>query len=227
MNNRTIVFMPVYNEEESIEGVINELKQLKLNLKTYVIDDGSTDKTAEKARKAGATVIRHPINLGGGAAIRTAFALAILNDAEYVVTLDGDGQHDPKDLLKMIEAAEDGVDLVIGSRFLQKQKQEMPLYRLIGIKFLSWLVTKSVKMGITDATSCYRVYKTKMIRRTLSKLRENQYYGLETIVRMAENKAEIKEVPITSLPRIGGKSKKGVLRYGYNLARTLIKSLTI
>jgi len=227
MNEKPIfVFIPAYNEEESIERVINGLKKLKLNLKIYVIDDGSTDRTAGKARKAGATVIRHPINIGGGAAIRTAFTLAILNNAEYIVTLDGDGQHDPKDLLKIIEAAKDGVDLVIGSRFLKKQKQEMPRYRLMGIRLFSRLLTKKVKTKITDATSCYRVYKTKMLRRTLPKLRENQYYGLETIVRMAENRAKIKEVSITSIPRICGKSKKGVLKYGYNLMRTLLRTLT-
>lgn len=216
------VFIPVYNEEENIEEVVRELKELRLNLKTFVIDDGSTDKTAEKARKAGATVISHPINLGGGAAIRTAFTLALLMDTEYIVTLDGDGQHDPKELPKIIKEMENGGDLVIGSRFLERQRQRMPLYRLWGINFFSWLTSFAVKTRITDAMSCYRIYKKKMVRMILPELRENQYYGIELIIKMASHKAKIKEIPIKSIPRTKGKSKKGVLLYGCNLMRTIL-----
>jgi hypothetical protein len=226
MSNRPIhVFIPAYNEEENIEEVIMGLKQLELDLELYVIDDGSTDGTAEKASKAGAAVIRHPVNLGGGAAVRTAFALALLSGADYIVTVDGDGQHDPKELLSIVEAVENGCDLVIGSRFLEKQDLKMPLYRRLGIKFFSWLMSKLVAVKITDATSCYRAYKTVMIKDVLPKLKENQYYGLEVLMRMRENKAKITEVPITSKPRKKGKSKKGILKYGYNLMRTVIKNL--
>lgn len=222
-NNKPLhVFIPAWNEEENIERVINSLKQLRLNLKIYVIDDGSADKTAEKARKAGAIVVQHPMHLGGGAAVRTAFKLAMLNDVEYIITLDGDGQHDPKELLKIIEGTKSGADLVIGSRFLKKQRQRMPTYRLIGIKVFSWLISKIAKTKITDATSCYRAYKTEIIRKVVPSLNENQYYGLETILKITQNKAKIKEVPITNRPRNKGKSKKGLLKYGFHLIRTLI-----
>jgi hypothetical protein len=225
MNNRPVhVFIPAYNEEENIDEVISGLKQLGLNLELYVIDDGSTDRTAEKAMKAGATVIRHPVNLGGGAAVRTAFALALLSGADYIVTVDGDGQHDPKELLNILEAIENGCDLVIGSRFLKKQELRMPFYRHLGIKFFSWLTSKLMALRITDATSCYRAYKTTVIREILPKLKENQYYGLEVLMRIRENKAKIVEVPVTSKPRRKGKSKKGIIKYAYNLLRTLIKN---
>lgn len=224
-SNRPIqVFIPAYNEEGNIEEVIKGLKQLELDLELYVIDDGSTDRTAEKASKAGATVIRHLVNLGGGAAVRTAFALALLNGADYVVTVDGDGQHDPKELQNIVEAVEDGCDVVIGSRFLRGQELKMPFYRHVGIRFFSWLMSKLVATRITDATSCYRAYKTAVIRGVLPKLRENQYYGLEVLMRMGENKAKIVEVPIKSKPRKKGKSKKGIIKYAYNLLRTLVKN---
>jgi len=227
MSNKSVyVFIPAYNEEENIEEVINGLKKLKMNIKTYVIDDGSTDRTAEKARKAGATVIKHPVNLGGGAAIRTAFTIALLNDAEYIVTLDGDGQHDPDELPMIITEMRNGTDLIIGSRFLKEQKQEMLSYRLLGIKFFSWLVSKMMRIKITDATSGYRAYKTETVRKILFKLKENQYYGLEIVVKMAKNGVDIKEVPITSKTRVKGRSKKGALSYGYNLMRVVIRNLT-
>jgi len=226
MSNKPIyVFIPAYNEEENIEEVINGLKKLKMNIKTYVIDDGSTDRTAEKARKAGACVIGHPVNLGGGTAIRTAFAIALLNDAEYIVTLDGDGQHNTDELPMIIKEMRNGADLIIGSRFLKEQKHKMLPYRLLGIKFFSWLISKMVGIKITDATSGYRAYKMETVRKILSRLKENQYYGLETVVKMAQNRAYIKEVPVTSKKRIGGKSKKGVLNYGYNLMRVVVKNL--
>lgn len=218
------VFIPAYNEEENIEEVIRGLKHSELDLKLYVIDDGSTDKTAEKASKVGATVIRHFVNLGGGAAVRTAFALALLNGMDYVVTVDGDGQHDPKELQSIVEAVENGYDLVIGSRFLREQELEMPFYRRMGIRFFSWLMSRSVATRITDATSCYRAYKMAVIREVLPKLRENQYYGLEVLMRMKQNKAEIAEVPISSMSRRTGKSKKGIIKYAYNLLRTLVEN---
>lgn len=225
MRNKPIyVFMPAYNEEENVEEVVNKLKQLRQNLKIYVIDDGSKDKTSEKAWKAGARVIKHPINLGGGAALRTAFTFATLNDVEHMITLDGDGQHDPKEILSIIDAATNGADMVIGSRFLRKQELKMPLYRRIGIRFFSWIISQIVKRRITDATSCYRAYNMKMVKKIFSKLTENQYYGLETLIRLGQNEAKIVEVPITSKPRRKGKSKKGVIRYGYHLLRTIVKT---
>jgi glycosyltransferase involved in cell wall biosynthesis len=219
------VFIPAFNEEETIESVIDELKQLNLELKIYVIDDGSSDKTAEKARRAGAEVIRHPINLGGGAAVRTAFTIALKYGAQLIVTLDADGQHDPRELPKLLKAiSNDKADFVIASRFLTNDHPEMPAYRRLGIKLFSWLISKKTGSKITDATSCYRVYRRSIIEKILPELRENQYYGLETIMKIAESKAQIAEVSSESRPRKKGKSKKGIIKYGYNLLRTLIKA---
>lgn len=218
------VFIPAYNEEETIESVIKELKQLDLKPKIYVIDDGSTDNTAEKARRAGAEVVRHLINLGGGATIRTAFTIALRCDTLFVVTLDADGQHDPRELPNLLTAISEGnADFVIASRFLDNDHPDMPTYRRIGIKLFSWLISKKTGYRITDATSGYRIYRKKLIEEILPKLRENQYYGLETIMKIAEKKANIVEVSSESKPRKNAKSKKGTIKYGYNLLRTLIR----
>jgi len=226
MSNKPIyVFLPAYNEGESVDEVIDELKRLELDLNIFVIDDGSRDETTKKAWEAGVNIMKHPVNLGGGAAIRTAFTFAALKDVDYIVTLDGDGQHDPKEIVSIIDAAENGADLVVGSRFLKRQNIEMPRYRYWGIKFFSWLVSKVVKKRVTDATSCYRAYNMELVKKVLPELTEDQYYGLETLIKMGRNGARIVEVPVSSKPRRNGKSKKGVIRYGYNLVRTLVKSL--
>lgn len=226
MNNRPIyVFVPTYNEEENIDEVITELKRVGHDLNIFVIDDGSKDETTKKAQEAGVKVMKHPINLGGGAAMRTAFTFAALNDVECIITLDGDGQHDPKEIVSIIEAAENGADLVVGSRFLKRQNLEMPRYRYLGIRFFSWLVSKVLKKRMTDATSCYRAYNMELVKKILPELTENQFYALEMLIKMGRNGARIVEVPISSKPRRNGKSKKGVIRYGYNLARSFMKSL--
>ena len=92
-NKRIYVFIPAYNEAGAISDVLEKIRVLNYNLKIFVIDDGSMDGTAEISSKFGASVIKHPINLGGGASIRTAFAMAIRDDVDYFVTMDGDGQH--------------------------------------------------------------------------------------------------------------------------------------
>lgn len=222
MNSKSVhVFILAYNEEESVQGVVKELRQLKLDLRIHVLDDGSRDATAERAKEAGARVIKHPVNLGGGAALRTVFTVALMDDADFIATLDADGQHDPVDFSRLVEAVEQS-DLVIGSRFRNEQRLGMPFYRRLGIRFFSWLITKVGKVNVTDATSCYRIYDSKTIWEILPKLKENQYYALETILRMAKYKARIIEVPIRDIPRMKGKSKKGILSYGYNLLRVIM-----
>lgn len=226
MSRRIQVFIPAFDEAGMIGDVIEGLKRLDLNLDVFVIDDGSKDGTGKVAEEAGATVVRHPINLGGGAAIRTAFTLALLNGAEYIVTMDGDGQHDPKELPVLIGAMEkEKADLVIGSRFLENKNFDMELYRNLGIRFFSWLISKITKKDITDATCCYRIYNTIAVINIIPKIKEDQYYALETLIKIIENKANITEVSIKARRRTKGNSKKGIIIYCYNLFRVFIKAL--
>ena len=142
MSNKTIfVIIPAYNEEETVGEVVEGLTKLDLNLKIIVVDDGSRDKTAEKAREAGAVVVRLLTNLGQWAALKTAFTISSLSGAEIVVTLDADGQHSPENLTTLISPVlKREADLVIGSRFMGQGKPDMPTPRYFGIRFFNGLM---------------------------------------------------------------------------------------
>ena len=215
------VFLPACDEEQHIEELVTQLKQLALNLKIHVIDDGSKDATGEIARNAGAVVVRHPVNLGQWAAMRTAFVISLLEDARVMVSVDADGQHDPSELPRLLEPILDGTaDIVIGSRFLENANPEMPTYRRVGIKLFNWLLELFTKKQLTDCTSGYKAYNMTVVRKILPNLRENQYGALEFISEAVRQRARIIEEPIPS--RTNDVSKKGKIRYGYNLLRSLL-----
>lgn len=218
------VLIPAYNEEATIGNLVTKIKAIDSDLKIYVIDDGSTDNTAINAQEHGAEVVRHPINLGGGAAIRTGLTLCLLKEIKFAITLDADGQHDPGEIPKLLETIErEEAGLVVGSRFLKHNELTMRRYRSIGVRFFSWCTSLLTGMQLTDATSCYRVYDLDMIRGKIESLSENQYYSIETLLRLAQAGAKIVEVEIQDIPRLQGSSKKGILSYMYNLLRVILR----
>lgn len=224
MNSKPIyVIIPAYNEEETVGEVVEGLKKLDLNLKIIVVDDGSRDKTAEKAREAGAIVVRHSMNLGQWAALKTAFMISSLSGAEIVVTLDADGQHSPENLFSLIyPVLKEEADLVIGSRFLGQDKPHMDSYRYFGIKFFNKLMKLSTGLELSDCTSGYKVYRGDLVANLLPMLSENQYGALEVIIRSSRLSAKICERSIFSIP--SNRSTKGNLKYAYNLLRTIFNS---
>jgi glycosyltransferase involved in cell wall biosynthesis len=225
MNDKPIfVFLPACNEEKHIEELVNQLKQLELNLKIHVIDDGSRDATGEIARKAGAVVVRHPVNLGQWAAMRTAFVISLMEDASIMVSVDADAQHDPRDLPKLVEPILEGnADIVIGSRFLEDESPEMPRYRRAGIKLFNRLVEMVSKRRLTDCTSGYKAYNMTTVSKILPNIRENQYGALEFVVEAVRQRARIIEKPIRA--KNNAVSKKGKIEYGFNLLRTIFERI--
>ena len=162
-----IAAMPAHNEEGTIAKVVLGAKKQHVD-KVVVVDDGSTDSTAEIADALGAMVVRHKENRGYGAAIRTCFETAKELDADIMVILDSDGQHDPSYIPEFIKALRtNGADVVIGSRFLTKNKlSPIPKYRIVGMKVLN-LFTRLHGTKTTDSQSGYRAYS----RRAIEKIR--------------------------------------------------------
>ncbi len=161
-----LVCMPAYNEAQRIASVILGAKRYASEVLVY--DDGSSDDTASIAKSTGATVIRGSVNKRYGFAIKSLFQLAIQKDADIVVTIDSDGQHNTDDIPSILQAiGGEGFDIVIGSRFLDKaSKAKVPSYRTVGIKTITRATQRASYGTITDAQSGFRGYS----RNALSKI---------------------------------------------------------
>ncbi len=187
--------IPAYNEEKFIAKVILGVK--KFVDKVIVVNDGSSDMTGEIARALGATVIEHPGNLGYGAALRTIFQEAKKLNADVLVILDADDQHDPGEIDRLIQPILRGeADVVIGSRFLGKTTQ--PLWRRLGIKAITWLTKKGHKLPphITDAQSGYRAYGKRAIQ-LITPEDSDMGASIDILYQAAKHNLRITEAPIT------------------------------
>ncbi len=220
-----IVGIPAYNEEKTIAKVVLNAQQHAHVV--VVCDDGSSDLTAEIAERMGAVVIRHPKNLGYGAALQSLFRRAKDLAADVLVTLDSDGQHDPTEIpniTKPIEAGE--ADVVLGSRFMDKNgTKHMPKYRQVGIKVITALANGNSQNSLTDAQCGFRAYnKTALNCLTLN---ENGMSASVEILRSASRcNLKVCEIPVTCkyAASTGTKtSTKNPLTHGISLVMSLVK----
>lgn len=192
---KVIAAIPCYNEEQFIGDVVRRTSQYVDQV--IVVDDGSSDRTAEVAEAAGATVIRHKVNRGPGGAYRTCLKAARDNEAEILITLDGDEQHNPDELPRLLQPLLDGeADLVVGSRFLGQY--EVPRYRKVGIDIITFLYNVGSKGKVVDAQSCYRGYNRKALEGLC--VTENGFgFSVELLVQARRNGLRIAEVPISCI----------------------------
>lgn len=192
---KVVIGMPAYNEEKYIAKVI--LRAKKYGDEIIVVDDGSNDMTAEIAKALGAIVIRHEKNLGYGAALATIFKEARRRNADILIIMDADGQHDPDEIPQLLEPLLRGeADIVIGSRF--RGHSEQPLWRRIGVKIITWLTKKSLKINepITDAQSGYRAYNRKAIE-LINPIDNDMGASIDILAQAIKYGLRIKEVPVT------------------------------
>jgi len=193
-NLRVIAGLPIYNEEETIGTVItNVLEHVN---EVICVDDGSSDSSARIAEACGAIVHRHRVNRGYGGALKSLFAKAREMDADCLVILDSDGQHETKDIPKMLEPILSGeADFVIGSRFVEGGgSEDMPAYRRLGIKVITAASNLSSDLSIQDTQSGYRAFSRLAIER-LRFDSEGMELSLEMLEDAHEKNLKIKEVP--------------------------------
>jgi glycosyltransferase involved in cell wall biosynthesis len=214
------VLVPSFNEDKNISEVINEIKNLDMNIYLLVLDDGSIDSTYEAVKKSGVNVLRHDANLGQWAALKTLFQVALMEGAEIIVTMDGDGQHDPKNIFPLIQPLKlNQADVVIGSRFLESNVN-MKSYRKLGIKFFNFLLRIITQKKFTDCTSGFRAFKSDVIKTVLPNLKENQYGALEFLIEICKQESKITEIPITNIT--SKKTTKGKIKFGFHLLRSIL-----
>lgn len=203
---KIMVAIPAYNEEKNIFSVVSTVKGYYSEVDVVVINDGSKDKTESEATRAGAFVINLPENLGIGGAMQTGYIYAGRMGYDAVVQLDGDGQHNPKDLSRLIDSIRmDEADIIIGSRFLEKTAYKSSYMRRIGIEFFSKFVSFVCKRDFFDTTSGYRAVNKKAIT-LFSVYYPKDYPEVETIVYALNKGFRIKEISVDMEKRQGGES---------------------
>jgi len=193
--------------------------------KVVVCDDGSTDDTAVLAKKAGAVVISHEKNLGYGATISTLFDYCRKNNAEIMVTLDGDGQHNPDQIPDLINVIlKHKVDVVIGSRSLRDDK-DLPSYRKTGIKIITSTINSATNLKVTDSQSGFRAYSKSAID-LIHPTESGMGVSTEILVKISNNGLSIAEVPIT-VSYTGNTSTEHPVTHGSHVIGTTLKYVSI
>ncbi len=227
---KVIAAIPCLNEEQFIGVIVTRARAFADMV--IVIDDGSTDNTAQSAEKAGARVVKHEARRGAGAATRTAFEVAKEYNADVLVTLDGDGQHNPDEITQVLAPILRGeADLVIGSRFLQpglEQSQpvstklkDIPKYRKFGIDVITWLYNVGSKVKVSDSQSCFRAHSRSLIE--AMNITENGFgFSVEVLVQARRKDFVIKEVPVSCIYHLQGSSLNPVV-HGLGVALGVVK----
>ena len=218
-----IACIPTYNEEKYIGNLVESAK--KYVDMVIVCNDGSTDNTAQLAKKAGATVISHKKNRGYGAAITTLFDYARKENANIMVTLDGDGQHNPDQIPLLINAiTTHNVDVAIGSRFLDSDT-EAPGYRKTGIKIITSTSNYGTNLKVSDSQSGFRAYSKNAIA-AIHPTEEGMSVSTEILLKISNKGLSIAEVPIT-VSYNGDTSEQHPVSHGISVLMNTLKYVSI
>jgi glycosyltransferase involved in cell wall biosynthesis len=227
LRDRVVVLIPALDEAESIGEVVRAVPETVAGVPTVtiVIDDGSSDATAERAAEAGALVSRHETNRGGGAALRTGYRLAIGGAAAVVVTLDADGQHLPEEIPALVEPVLAGrADLAVGSRTLGSAEPGV-FARELGIAVFNRVVSVLARRRVTDCSNGFRAIRTEALAEL--DLRQEQFHAAEFLLEALTRGVPTIEVPVTVAARRHGQTKKPrTLRYGVGFARAILSAWT-
>jgi glycosyltransferase involved in cell wall biosynthesis len=202
-----LAVVPAYNESGTITGVIQSLQRDTPQLDVVVVDDGSTDDTAALADAEGVRVLQLPFNLGIGGAVQAGFKYADEHGYDYMVQVDGDGQHDPKEISKLFAAidAPEGADMICGTRFKTKTGYMAPISRRTGIHLFAFLLSRLLRQPVTDPTSGFRLYNRRAIA-LFARDYPHDYPEVEAVLMLHHHRLTMREVPVRMYPRGGGVS---------------------
>jgi glycosyltransferase involved in cell wall biosynthesis len=226
VSERVVAIVPAHNEEGAIGGVVDEIRAYDPSFDVVVIDDGSGDRTAAVAAAHGAAVVRLPFNLGIGGAVQTGFQYALEHDYDLAVRLDGDGQHDPNELGKLLEPVRGGeADVVTGSRFVDgAAAYRPPLSRRIGITWFAKVVSLLTRQKVTDTTSGFQALNRRGIKLFAGDY-PSDYPEVEAIVLVFKHRLRLTEVQVEMRQREHGESSITFVRSVYYMLKVTLALL--
>lgn len=220
---KVMVLVPAYNEEKTIEDVLDGVRNSLPESQIVVINDGSTDGTQQiLAQQPGITALHHPFNMGIGSAIRTGFHYFLSSGCDALLRIDGDGQHPPDQAPNLLEPLAKGdADAVIGSRFIEKKGYQSSFPRKGGIKLLHFLSRSILGIKITDNTSGFKAYTRAAVRGILDEFPSDYPEPIEVYLLSKHGFSQI-EIPVYMKERQGGLSSIGILDSYYYMVKVLL-----
>jgi len=220
-NNFTVI-IPAYNEAGRVSSTIAGIRKSN-DADIIVISDGSTDNTSREARGAGADVIEHPFNLGYGATLQSGFKYAMKMGYEYAIQMDADGQHEPSSISALIAPVlNDEVDVVIGSRFLDKGNYKAPFVRRMGMYFFAFITSLITGRKITDPTSGFQALNKKVMEFYASDAYPADYPDADVIIMLHRKGFRFKEVPVVMHNAAKRSMHGGLLKPLYYIFKMLL-----
>jgi hypothetical protein len=220
--NKILIIIPAFNEEESLPGVIQDLRGNLPDADILVVDDGSRDRTAETARQAGVRVASLPFNLGIGGGMQTGYRYARRGGYDIAIQFDGDGQHVAAEIGQLLGPLRAGrADIVVGSRFLQRGDYRPSFFRKVGIRIFSTVLSSILGMTVTDTTSGFRAANRRVIE-FFARSYPEDYPEVESLVLLHRAGMTIAEAPVHMRDRTGGRSSITPVRSAYYMIKVLL-----
>jgi glycosyltransferase involved in cell wall biosynthesis len=221
--NEHLAVIPAYNEAATVADVVERVREQTPLFDVVVVNDGSTDDTAALAAAAGADVLELPFNLGIGGAVQAGFVYARENGYRYMTQVDGDGQHEPREISTLIEAmaADPSLDVVCGSRFLVPGEYLPPVSRRTGIHLFAFLLSRIVGQPVTDPTSGFRLYNRRAIELFAADY-PHDYPEVEAVLMLHTHRLRMGEVPVRMFERGGGHSSISSGKSVYYMIKVLL-----
>jgi glycosyltransferase involved in cell wall biosynthesis len=226
MNQRVLIVIPAHNEEKTIAAVITKLQQIVPQFDRVIVNDGSQDNTSKVVDELGEKQLRLPCNVGYGSALQTGLKYALIQDYDIIISMDADGQHQPEDVPRLVEALlKSNADMVIGSRFCEGQVYNTPFSRRIGQLLFSHLTRLFLDHRIYDTSSGFKALRAAACEVVVNGIFMD--FHIETIVHMSLQNLKIVEFPVTVLERTSGQSMHSIASVFQYPLKTILLTIAV